>query len=420
MLAAGARAARSVRGLSAAAAAAAPAAAAATAAAAAAAGGAGGAPAAAGAAGAGAPPRPRLSAEERLALDAEAAARGAADAAARVAKEWAAGGGGPAAARRAALPRPLIWHEALLHYTHAIVRGLAPDFAARAVRRRDADGARPAIDQAAAEAQHGAYVRALAAAVPTVVTLPPAERAPDSVFIEDTAVVLGRKALATAPTLPARAREVPAVRAALAAAGLTVAAPLPPGAQLDGGDVLYTGREFFVGITDRTNRAGAAAVRHAFPGFRVTEVPIRPLWRAAGGTDARDRRADAAAAGAPAPAPRAPPPLHLKSIVTLAGAGTLVVADTAVGRAVAGAMQDASPYRPRFLLVPDAAAANVVFANGVILAPRFDAIPDSAPVLRAFAAAEGLDLVEVDNSELAKADGALTCCSLLINAAGPV
>lgn len=49
-----------------------------------------------------------------------------------------------------------------------------------------------------------------------------------------------------------------------------------PKAKLEGGDVLFTGKEFFVGISDFTNEAGARAVAHAFPEFPC--VPIKVIW----------------------------------------------------------------------------------------------------------------------------------------------
>lgn len=47
-----------------------------------------------------------------------------------------------------------------------------------------------------------------------------------------------------------------------------------PKATLDGGDVLFTGREFFVGLSQRTNEAGARAVAAAFPEYPVTPIKI--------------------------------------------------------------------------------------------------------------------------------------------------
>lgn len=68
-------------------------------------------------------------------------------------------------------------------------------------------------------------------------------------------------------------------------------------ARLDGGDVLFTGREFFVGLSAKTNEAGARAVAAAFPEFPTTPVPV-------------------------------PGAVHLKNLVTVAGPDVLCVAST--------------------------------------------------------------------------------------------
>lgn len=45
-------------------------------------------------------------------------------------------------------------------------------------------------------------------------------------------------------------------------------------AKLEGGDVLFTGREFFVGISEFTNEAGARAIAAAFPEFPVCPIKV--------------------------------------------------------------------------------------------------------------------------------------------------
>lgn len=68
-------------------------------------------------------------------------------------------------------------------------------------------------------------------------------------------------------------------------------------AKLDGGDVLFTGKEFFVGISGRSNEAGARAVAAAFPEYPCT--PVRVTER-----------------------------LHLKNLISVAGPDLLCVAAT--------------------------------------------------------------------------------------------
>ena len=331
-------------------------------------------------------------------------------------------------------------------YRLALVRGLSPDFAASALR-----GVAVPIDQVRAASQHAAYVAALRGLVPHVIELPPADGSPDSCFVEDTVVALGGTVLLASSGAASRRGEPAAVGAALLGLGYDVRVA-PAGANVDGGDVLFTGAELFVGLSSRTNAAGAAALQACFPAVPVTVVPLSAAARGEHGRArrlalSRERQALLARAGVGGPAlHRAPRPLasaagalHLKSLLSMVSPGVVAVADTPAGHAAAAAMQasskrgDARFHTPlAFLLVPDAPAANAVYANGKLLA-RADC-PHSVQVLRDMLAVEagvGLatdsagagngadagadDLVLVDTSELALADGALTCCSVLLH-----
>lgn len=274
-------------------------------------------------------------------------------------------------------------------YRHAIVRPLPAGFAAAALRATPV-----AIDQARAAAQHAAYVAALRATGVGVVELAAADDLPDSCFVEDTAVAVGGTVLITRPGAPSRVAETAGVRAAVAALGYAVV-DAPAHAALDGGDVMWTGRELFVGLGGRTNDAGVAALAAAFPA-----IPVVPL-----------RLADFAPA--PAAAAHGASPLHLKSIVSMAPRQDVVLApDDAVGRAVVAAMVRASRVRARYraLPLPHAPAANAVVVNGITLI-RGDA--DLAESTRVLQRALPVTLA-IDVSEIAKADAALTCCSLLL------
>ena len=115
------------------------------------------------------------------------------------------------------------------------------------------------IDVELARAQHAAYERALAAAGYRVERLATDAAMPDSVFVEDLAIVFDELAILTHPGADSRRREMPAIAAALAAYR-----PLqqiqPPGT-VDGGDVLVVGRKVFVGRSTRTNDAAVIQMR---------------------------------------------------------------------------------------------------------------------------------------------------------------
>lgn len=122
-------------------------------------------------------------------------------------------------------------------------------------------------------------------------------------------------------------------------------------------------------------------------------------------------------------------PLHLKSVASMVGPDTVAVADTPLGRALAFWLQDETGVpkaqrvggkRLSFVLVPagvegrSAAAANAVYANGQLLIRAAGEAPEGVEELRDYASVAGIPVTEVAVSELAKADGALTCCSLLL------
>ncbi len=136
---------------------------------------------------------------------------------------------------------------------------------------------------------------------------------------------------------------------------------------LDGGDVLFTGRELFVGLSSRTNEEGARALGTIFP-----HVPLHTI-RVAGA-------------------------LHLKSVATALDAKTLLVA------------QSLPIHGYELVRVPDPICANVVTAGDAVLAQA--GFPASEAIIRARAGDK--HLVTLVMSELAKADAALTCCSVLV------
>jgi dimethylargininase len=223
------------------------------------------------------------------------------------------------------------------------------------------------IDVARARRQHTEYQRVLQQHGYEVIELPEAPELADSVFVEDAAVVLPECAVITRPGAASRRPEVPAIREVLAEFRELREIRAP--GTLDGGDVLVLGRRIFVGLSTRTNRAAIEQLRELLATFAYDVVPV-PINEA----------------------------LHLKSVVT-------AVADDAVvldARAIDPAIFDA-----RYIDV-GGDAANMLRLHDVVLAPL------AAEPFIARLAAEGVHVQLVDNSELAKAEGALTCCSLLL------
>jgi dimethylargininase len=248
-----------------------------------------------------------------------------------------------------------------------IVRGVPLSFAS-ALSAAPPD---PPIDVARARAQHAGYVAALRRLGADVIELPADEACPDCVFVEDTAVIAGGIALLARPGAASRQAEPAAVHAALAAR-LPVETMEAP-ATLDGGDCARLGRTLYIGRTARTSAAGAARARTVFGrvGVDVIEVPVT---------------------GA----------LHLKSVCSPLGDDAVLVADGALPRGTFRGVRE--------LIVPadEAPAANVVvIGRAALVAAGF---PRAAQLV----ADAGFEPVIVDTSEMRKADGALTCLSIVL------
>ena len=119
------------------------------------------------------------------------------------------------------------------------------------------------------------YEQTLAAAGYRVEQLETDAAMPDSVFVEDMAVVFDELAILTHPGAESRRGEMPAIAAALAAYR-PLQAIQPPGTA-DGGDILVAGRTVFVGISTRTNADAAAQIRRILGpfGYAVIETRVR-------------------------------------------------------------------------------------------------------------------------------------------------
>src|SRR6476660_2108949 len=121
---------------------------------------------------------------------------------------------------------------------------------------------RKPVDLDLALAQWDGYVAALHGAGWETLEVPPADACPDSVFVEDTVVMYGDRAVITRPGADARKPETAgtsAVRRGLGYDGVEIEAP----GTLDGGDVLKHGGTVWVGLGGRTNQAGLEQLRSA-------------------------------------------------------------------------------------------------------------------------------------------------------------
>lgn len=223
----------------------------------------------------------------------------------------------------------------------------------------------------AAQQQHFEYEQALASLGLTVEHLPELPEFPDGVFVEDTAVVLPEVAVVTRPGAVSRREETVTVAAALAQYRPLVSIEAP--GTLDGGDVLCVGRTLYVGLSRRTNQAGRGQLETALArfGYRVRGVPLSKC-------------------------------LHLKSAVTLIAPDRLLLNPRWV---------DASHFSYLRLLEVDPGEP---FAANALLVGETLVYPNAHPRTRERLENAGLSVLGVDQSELAKAEGGVTCCSLIV------
>lgn len=220
------------------------------------------------------------------------------------------------------------------------------------------------IDVTLAHAQHREYRRTLASLGLEVVRIPADPAYPDCVFIEDTALVFDDLAVITRPGAPSRRGETRAVADALEPYRPLVHIEAP--ATIDGGDVLVLGDRVFVGLSERTNEAALAQLRFH---TRREVIPVNVH-------------------GA----------LHLKTAVTRVSKDSLLVNRDWI---------DVQPFAGWNLIdAEEPFAANALLVGETVIYPN--AFPKTLAKLR------HLDVRLVDASELAKAEGGVTCCALLV------
>ncbi|XP_022533009.2 N(G),N(G)-dimethylarginine dimethylaminohydrolase 1 [Astyanax mexicanus] len=269
-------------------------------------------------------------------------------------------------------------------FTHAVIRAAPDSLAAQALRSGPAE---LQVDMEAVRREEEQYVSVLEKTLGLrVVRLEADEELPDCVFVEDPAVVCGNTALITRPGAPSRRKETEALKTALANLDLNIVEMTDESATLDGGDVLFTGREFFVGLSKRTNRRGAEILADTFQDYAVSTVPVL-------GT------------------------LHLKSFCSMAGPGLIAIGSSEAAQKALKTMQQMSDHKYDKLTVPDDLAANCIYMNlpdkgHVLLHCTPEQFPESAKV---FEKLKDHMLIPVPNDEKRKVDGCLTCCSVLIN-----
>ena len=218
--------------------------------------------------------------------------------------------------------------------------------------------------------QHAEYIGALKQSGIEVILLDPLADHPDAYFVEDTAVVVPEFAVIANPGAEARKGEEEPIARILSGFRRTVVHVQPPGT-LDGGDVLQAGKQFFIGLSGRTNPHGAEQLAGVLGNHGYSAVTV------------------AVESG-----------LHLKSGVSSIGEDTLLTTESLAGH---GAFRK---FRRIVLDPEDGYAANSLWINGTLIMPK------GFPRARRKLEAAGFEPVELDVSEARKMDGGLSCMSI--------
>lgn len=251
--------------------------------------------------------------------------------------------------------------------TIAITRKVSPRFNECEITHIE----RTPIDVNTAREQHDEYVKILSQLGCQVIELPEEPDLPDSVFVEDTAFILPEVAVITRPGADSRKPETESIARALSPHRPLVHVSAP--ASVDGGDVLVLGKNIYIGLSTRSNMEAVEQLNESLGRFGYTVIGLEL-------TDC----------------------LHLKTAVTRVDDKTLLINKNWV---------DADHFNGFDLIEVDASepfAANCLPVNGSII------YPTTFPRTRRKLEEKGFRVVDVNLEELAKAEGAVTCCSLIV------
>ena len=229
---------------------------------------------------------------------------------------------------------------------------------------------RKPIDMDKARAQHHEYEAALSSLGAKVISLPPEPELPDSMFVEDPAIVLDELAVVFPLGTETRRREAQSLAKAISQFRRIEYVKLP--GTVEGGDILRVGRKLFVGLTARTNEEGIRQLQEIVGthGYEVIAVPVTGC-------------------------------LHLKSAVTHLGKNILLANRKWFDATPLAGFEwiEVDPSEPH--------AGNALALNATVI------FPASFPKTRVRIEAKGFHVVSLDIAELQKAESGLTCSSLI-------
>jgi dimethylargininase len=253
-------------------------------------------------------------------------------------------------------------------FTKAIVGEPAANFASGLT---SVDLGRPVVERTLE--QHRAYCEVLERCGLDVIRLAADEQYPDSTFVEDTAVLTARGAVIARPGAATRSGEIDSIRPLLMQHFAELHSIHEPG-MLDGGDICEAGEQFFIGVSRRTNEAGAKQLARLLDsfGYGSSLIDIRGLSNI----------------------------LHLKSGLAYLGGKHLLVIEAL------RSLAEFSGYNLIDVNSAEEYAANCLSVNGKVL------IAAGFPALQRELQDRGYQTIPLEMSEFQKMDGGLSCLSL--------
>lgn len=218
--------------------------------------------------------------------------------------------------------------------------------------------------------QHAAYVEALSFCGLEVEILPPLEAFPDSCFMEDVALLTPDCAIITRPGAPTRQGEISGLREVLGKYYDRIEQIQAPGT-VEGGDILMVGTHYYIGLSERTNLAGASQMIAFLRACDLSGSTI-PLKES----------------------------LHLKTGAAYLEENILVACGEMLTR------EEFAGFTILPVPVEESYAANCIWVNGRVLVPA--GFPRTSDIIRS----AGYEVLELNVSEFQKLDGGLSCLSL--------
>jgi len=218
--------------------------------------------------------------------------------------------------------------------------------------------------------QHNAYLTALKQCGLELIILNADESFPDSVFMEDVALLTPKCAIITRPGASSRREEINSMRMVLEPY-FEIIEQIKPDGTLEAGDVMMAGDHYYVGLSERTNEDGARQLIAMLQqhGLSASKVILEDM-------------------------------LHLKTGVSFIENNTVVLAGTLKTN------NSFSAYKKILVDDDEMYAANCVWINGKVLLPAgYSKIKQSIEK-------KGFSVIELEMSEFQKLDGGLSCLSL--------